>query len=442
MRPAVEEPWLVCRPTQVTATISITLTCRHPTGPVCAPGRAAEGSAVCLRIELLAVRKCAFRCGVPNQNAFPNVEATGVQWGWSEHQRVPPFGVCMQRTTVVSLTLILTMLFAASCSRFGKPSDDAIATDIKARMFSDPSLKSANVNVAVKDGVVTLTGQVPDDSTRATAEQLVNSVKGVTKVDDQVVAPPPSAPPATAEATPPPPAPEPAPKPAAPRKRPVKKPEPKPEEQSQAAATSVPSPADTAQNTAPPTPAPPPPPQPITVTVPSNTVLTVRTIDSVDSKTSRAGEVIHASLDAPIVVNNHVVVPSGADAYIKLVNASSEGTFAGRNELTLQLASIVYQNRTYDVVTSDVRQSGGSRGKSSAAKIGGGAALGALIGAVAGGGKGAAIGAAVGGGAGTGLTVFKKGKDLKIPSETRLDFTLQAPFNVTYLPSRNRQPAN
>ena len=72
-------------------------------------------------------------------------------------------------------------------------------------------------------------------------------------------------------------------------------------------------------------------------------------------------------------------------------------------------------------------------------KIGGGAALGALIGGIAGGGKGAAIGAAVGGGAGTGVQVFTKGKQVKIPSETRLDFTLQQPFDITYIPGRKSQ---
>jgi hypothetical protein len=59
---------------------------------------------------------------------------------------------------------------------------------------------------------------------------------------------------------------------------------------------------------------------------------------------------------------------------------------------------------------------------------------------VAGGGKGAAIGAAVGGGAGTGVQVFTKGQQVKIPSETRLDFTLEQPFDVTYLPGKKSRP--
>jgi hypothetical protein len=41
------------------------------------------------------------------------------------------------------------------------------------------------------------------------------------------------------------------------------------------------------------------------------------------------------------------------------------------------------------------------------------------------GGKGAAIGAAAGGGLGAGSEIITKGDQVKVPSETLLDFTLQ-----------------
>jgi hypothetical protein len=348
----------------------------------------------------------------------------------------------MRKTLVTSWVLVATLSFAVSCSHFGKRSDDAVANDIKARMFSDPSLKSANINVLAKDGVVTLTGEVTDDAVRLAAENLVKSTQGVTRVDDQIATT--VAPPAPAMAAENPPPAEPAVVPEPQRKR-AKRVKPAqqapPADNTQAAASpsadnSAAQPAPVAEPTPPP---PPPPPQPVTVTVPAGAILTVRTIDSIDSRTNQAGQIVRASLDAPIVVNNNVVVPSGADAYIKLVSAQAEGRLSGRNELTLALVSVVFKGRTYNVVTTDVRQAGGSRGKNSAEKIGGGAAIGALIGAIAGGGKGAAIGAAVGGAGGTGLQVFKKGKDLKIPSETRLDFTLQQPFDITYVPGGPRR---
>jgi BON domain len=337
----------------------------------------------------------------------------------------------MRKNKIGILALVVALTMSVSCSRFGKRSDEAITTDIKAKMFSEPSLKTATVDVVSKNGEVTLTGQVPDDAARLAAYKIASETKGVSKVNDQMSL-------ATAQMTAQPAtsAPEAEPARHAARTRNAEKPR-----RSAANSQTNPGGEPMAAGAAPAaTPAPPPPPQPVTVTVQANTIVTVRTIDSIDSKTSQAGEVFKASLDAPIVVDNRVIVPSGADAYVKLVDARSAGRVTGRSELGLELASIVFQGKTYNVVSSDVKQSGTSRGKQSAERIGGGAALGALIGAVAGGGKGAAIGAAVGGGAGTGVQVFTHGQQVKIPSETRLDFTLQQPVEITYMPGkRSRQ---
>lgn len=337
----------------------------------------------------------------------------------------------MRKNKIAVLALVLMSAMTVSCSRIGAPSDDAITTDIKAKMFSEPALKAATVDVVSKHGEVTLTGQVPNDAARLAAYKIATETKGVSRVNDQMSV-------VAAEITVPQPA---APTPeAAPVKHMARTKVPPKAERSRQPAADSPTTAAAAPMA---TPAPPPPPQPITVTVPANTIVTVRTIDSIDSKTNQAGQVFKASFDAPIVVDNRVIVPSGADAYVKLVNAKSAGRVTGRSELGLELASVVFQGRTYNVVSSDVKQSGTSRGKQSAERIGGGAALGALIGAVAGGGKGAAIGAAVGGGAGTGVQVFAKGQQVKIPSETRLDFTLQQPLEITYVPGKkSRQHSN
>jgi BON domain len=340
----------------------------------------------------------------------------------------------MRKNKISVLALMLALTMSVSCSRIGKPSDEAITTDIKAKMFSEPALKAATVDVVSNHGEVTLTGQVPDDAAKLAAYKIASETKGVSRVNDQMSV-------ATAQMTAQPATTAPEPEPA---RRPVRA---KSAERSRRAVAASPaSPAGepmTAGAAPAATPMPPPPPQPVTVTVPANTIVTVRTIDSIDSKTNQAGQVFKASLDAPIVVDNRVIVPSGADAYVKLVNAKSAGKVTGRSELSLQLASVVFQGKTYNVASSDVKQSGASRGKQSAERIGGGAALGALIGAVAGGGKGAAIGAAVGGGAGTGVQVFTHGQQVKIPSETRLDFTLQQPLEITYIPGkRSRQHSN
>jgi outer membrane biosynthesis protein TonB len=342
----------------------------------------------------------------------------------------------------------LTLLLVVGCN---KPTDESITTEIKAKMYSEPLLKSASVNVAAKDGIVTLTGSVPDDAARLAAQTIASKTDGVKQVIDSIqMAPPAPAPADVAAATAPPPAPKPAPavppaKPARKKKTPPPPAETNPEPPvaatpaSDTVATSAPPPEPAAAPAPAPTPAPPPPPpppQPITATIPEGTVVTIRTIDSVDSSVNKTGQTFRASLDAPVVVNDSVVLPRGLNVKLKLIDASSAGSFKGRSELTISLDSVTYQGKTYALNTSDVQQEGSSRGKRSAAVIGGGAVLGALIGGLAGGGKGAAIGAGVGAGGGTAVQAATKGQQVKIPSETRLDFTLHAAVPVTYLPPK------
>lgn len=61
------------------------------------------------------------------------------------------------------LAVLLAGSFTVSCPRLEAPGD-AITKDIKAKMLSDPLLKNASIDVTTHGQVVTLTGQVPDDS--------------------------------------------------------------------------------------------------------------------------------------------------------------------------------------------------------------------------------------------------------------------------------------
>src|SRR5206468_333087 len=165
-----------------------------------------------------------------------------------------------------------------------------------------------------------------------------------------------------------------------------------------------------------------PPPAPRKVTIPAGTTVRIRMIDSIDSKTSQPGQAFLASIESPIVVGNQVVVPKGADVAVKLVNAKSAGKIKGQSELELQLAELKAHGKSYPVQSSSYREEGASRGKQTAKRVGAGAGIGALIGGIAGGGKGAAIGAGIGAGAGTATQLLTKGPQVKVPSETKLDF--------------------
>ena len=166
------------------------------------------------------------------------------------------------------------------------------------------------------------------------------------------------------------------------------------------------------------------------VTIPAGTRISVRTIDTIDSTKNRVGYRFQASLEQALWVDGKMVVPKGADVYGRLDEAKENGTFAGRSQLKLQLTGIVVNGQTIPLVTGEYETAGKSKGESTAKRTVGGAAIGSIIGALAGGGKGAAIGAGTGAGVGAGSEIITKGDQVKIPSETLLDFTLQQSVTI------------
>lgn len=167
-----------------------------------------------------------------------------------------------------------------------------------------------------------------------------------------------------------------------------------------------------------------------TITIPAGQSILVRMIDGVDSAKNHVGDIFHASLETDLTVNNSLVARKGTDVYGRLAEAKEAGHISGSAELQLELTRMVIDGHDYPLVSSDYTLQGKGRGSNTAKKVGGGAALGAIIGAVAGGGKGAAIGAGVGAGAGGAVQVLTRGQQVKVPSETLLEFRLQQPAMV------------
>jgi hypothetical protein len=166
------------------------------------------------------------------------------------------------------------------------------------------------------------------------------------------------------------------------------------------------------------------------VTIPAGQSLLVRMIDGVDSKKNNVGDIFHASLETDLMINGGLVARKGTDIYGRLAEAKEAGHLSGSAELQLELTRMVINGQDYPVVSSDYSLKGKGRGANTAQKVGGGAIAGAIIGAIAGGGKGAAIGAGAGSAAGAGVQVFTRGQQVKVPSETLLEFRLQQPVTI------------
>lgn len=216
-------------------------------------------------------------------------------------------------------------------------------------------------------------------------------------------------------------------------------------------AASAPQPAPAAAPAASSTPAPSPAPQqneqqipqqitqPTTqaTTIPASTSVLVRMIDGVDSSINKIGDPFHGSLESALVVGNTVVAPKGSDVYGKLTQAKSAGKISGAAQLTLELTGIRINGNIVPVDSTNYDVAGKGRGTQSAERIGGGAVLGTVIGAIAGGGKGAAIGGVVGAGAGTTVQVMTHGDQVRIPSETLLEFKLEQDVTAPIANSSN-----
>jgi hypothetical protein len=168
----------------------------------------------------------------------------------------------------------------------------------------------------------------------------------------------------------------------------------------------------------------------VALTVPAGKVLTVRLADEVGSKISQAGQSFGGSLARPVEVNGQEIIPAGAKVQGEVVDAKAMGRFKGGALLQLRLNSVRVNGEEMPLETATFTQTLKGKGKRSATLIGGGAGLGALIGGLAGGGKGAAIGAAAGAGAGTAGTAYTGNKEIVLPAETAVAFTLRAPLKL------------
>lgn len=164
--------------------------------------------------------------------------------------------------------------------------------------------------------------------------------------------------------------------------------------------------------------------------IPAGTTLTIRMIDPVDSRNDKVGQTYRGSLDEPLMIEGEVIIQRGADVVAKLVDEKESGRATGQTVLTLDLESVTVDGRVIPLATEEVTRSSASTTRRTGIAAGGLAALGAVIGGIAGGGKGAAIGAVSGAGAGAATSVMMKGEQVRVPSETRLTFTLQQPLRL------------
>jgi hypothetical protein len=264
--------------------------------------------------------------------------------------------------------------FVGGCSKTAN--DDTIAKDVQDKVAADPVTKDSAVSVSSKEGKVTVKGTVKDSATQQKIEQFAKEEPGATGVNDETAIVPVPAP-------------------------------------DQSAATAAPAAAPPVEV---------PKPQPIVI--PAGTALTVTVDQTLSSKTSQSGQTFLATLARPVSLDGKTAIPKGAGLTGTVITAKQKGKIKGEGELSIALNSITIHGQEFSIQTTPLDSTVKGKGKRTAVTTGGGAAGGALIGGIAGGGKGAGIGALVGAAGGLVGGALTGNKQIEIPAETPLTFTL------------------
>ena len=297
------------------------------------------------------------------------------------------------------------------------PTDQQISADITSKLNAESALKGQAIQLNVDDGRATLNGTVADEASRSLAANAAASADGVKTVINNLTVRPMKAERYMA--------PEPSPR--------------RPESNSRrstAHADAPPAPVQQASQNAPEPvrvvpPAAPPKPVTRTVTLAAGTTVPVRMTETLETGKTQPDAVFHGSLASDLTVDGVTAIPRGSNVVGRVIDAKDATHYSGSSLLTIELTQVSANGQTYHLATDPYTQQGKGRGKNTAEKVGGGAAIGALIGALAGGGKGAAIGAAAGGGVGAGANTITRGQQVQIPSESLVNFRLQNPISVT-----------
>jgi len=341
--------------------------------------------------------------------------------------------------------LLATTVFAVALSFSGckssaptVPADDnTLTAALQSRISSDGALSSEPIQSTVQSGVATLTGNVSSEAARSLAAADASQVAGIKTVVNNLVVQAPT--PTITAAVPPPPS-----IPVSPKKLPAPKLTPKAtpapivqepasvDPHAQQAAVAPPPP----QELPPPPPPLPPPPVFRNITVPPDTTIPVRITQTLDSATTQQGDSFSGTVATDVFIDGLVVIRQGTLISGRVSAVQEAAHYKGNSLLTVELTSINRRGEKLAVSTEPYSVQGKGRGKNTAEKVGGGAAVGAILGGILGGGKGAAIGAAAGGGVGAGANTITRGEQVQIPSESLIRFRLTNTLSLS-VPTKN-----
>ncbi|HEU4390763.1 MAG TPA: peptidoglycan-binding protein [Blastocatellia bacterium] len=178
--------------------------------------------------------------------------------------------------------------------------------------------------------------------------------------------------------------------------------------------------------------------------VPQGTVVSMRMDSWLNSGTARAGDRFTSTVTIPVYVNGKTVIPAGSIVEGHVTAATPAKRRSQSGTIAVEFDQIVFPNGSRvplrgSLTATDPKDRGriddenrvqGRDENRKVVFIGGGGAIGAVIGGIAGGGKGAAYGGLAGVGAGVAGVLLAKGVEAEVKPGTSFGIQLSEPLSV------------
>jgi hypothetical protein len=186
--------------------------------------------------------------------------------------------------------------------------------------------------------------------------------------------------------------------------------------------------------------------------IPSGTKVPLALKQSISTKNAREGDAVYAVTTFPVVINEHIVIPSGTYVQGRISNVKRGGRIKGRAEVLMHFSTLIYPSGYTVVLPGAVENVPGAEKTSmkdeegtirqdsqtgeKAKTVATAAGTGAVVGGLSNGAKGGLIGAGIGGGIGTAIGLLTRGNDVRMDAGTTLEMVIQreVPLDASRIP--------
>jgi hypothetical protein len=159
------------------------------------------------------------------------------------------------------------------------------------------------------------------------------------------------------------------------------------------------------------------------VTLPPDTIISVRIADEINSSKNHTGDVFTGIVDPSVMVHDNVVIPRGTEAHVRMAEDKKGGHIHGRAEVRLELVGLVVNGRRLGVESDQEVRSQGAAAAKAKAEAKSGEHLGSA----------SSVAGPAGSAAGPVIAVFSAAK-VEMKANSRVEFILAEPFTFAKPP--------